>query len=258
MPILRLHGGISQQDLEGKPMILEGSIERFGLASVLQFLAQSSATGVLEVRDSLEHGFVYLVDGHVEGISLPVTDDLLGTRLVKAGCLTGEQLHDALIEDASLTPGQRRMRPLGQRLVEKGLISEASVRKVMQRQVLDEVFELAHWRAGVFIYDEPPVMPAFRVKILGNVQGLLSNVQQRLDHGDRAFKASVKSAKSEVCLACPLENDCSDAIKAKYLKQDVCLWRKMTAVLDERDGRFNDAIAEGPDAVLDTSICWRP
>ena len=32
-------------------MLLEGSIHRFDLAGVLQFLAQSAASGVLEVRD---------------------------------------------------------------------------------------------------------------------------------------------------------------------------------------------------------------
>jgi hypothetical protein len=214
-------------------MRLEGSIQRFGLASVLQFLAQNAATGVLEVRDFEEYGFVYLVDGHVEGISLPITDELLGTRLVKAGCLTEAQLREALMEDAALSPGEKRLKPLGQRLVEKGFTSEASVRQVMQRQVLDEVFELAHWRNGIFSYDEPDEMPVFQVKIQGNVQGLLIDAQRRIDQGERPCKAA-NGAENDVCFACPLENDCSDAIKAKYLKHDVCLWRKMTAVLDDR------------------------
>jgi len=238
-------------------MILEGSIHRFGLASVLQFLAQNAATGVLEVRDSEENGFVYLVDGNVEGISLPVTDDLLGARLVKTGCLTQAQLREALIEDAALTPGERRLKPLGQRLVEKGLISETNVRKVMQRQVLDQVFELAQWRTGTFIYDEPRAMPAFQVKIQGNVQGLLTYVQRRLDQAERPFQTSADAAGNEVCRACPLENDCSDAIKAKYLKADVCLWRNMTAVLDDRTGRVESPGVSEAKASLDTSTCTR-
>ena len=44
-------------------MLLQGSIHKFNLASVLQFLAQSAATGVLEVRDFEEYGFIYLVQG---------------------------------------------------------------------------------------------------------------------------------------------------------------------------------------------------
>ena len=60
-------------------MLLEGSIQRFGLTSVLQFLAQNHATGVLEVHDFEEYGFIYLVEGRVEGISLPITDCVLNS-----------------------------------------------------------------------------------------------------------------------------------------------------------------------------------
>jgi len=242
-------------------MILEGSIHRFGLASVLQFLAQHTATGVLEIRDSEEYGYVYLVDGRVEGISPPITDELLGTRLLKAGCLTEQQLAEVLMDDAALTAGERRLKPLGQRLVEKGFTSEAAVREVMRRQVLDEVFELAHWRDGVFRYDEPAEMPVFQLKIQGNVQGLLIDVQRRIDQGERASKA-ITEKEDGVCFACPLESECSAAIKAKYLKSDVCLWRKMTAVLDDRIFAPSDADRlyhpkkENGKPVLDASLDW--
>ena len=65
-------------------MLLQGSIQKFNLAEVLRMLAGIAATGVLEVRDFEEYGFIYLVDGRVEGISLPLSDERLGTRLVKA------------------------------------------------------------------------------------------------------------------------------------------------------------------------------
>lgn len=68
---------------------------------------------MLEVRDYEEYGFVYLVDGRVEGISLPVTDELLGARLLKAGCLSEHQLAEALMEDAALNPGEKKLKPLG-------------------------------------------------------------------------------------------------------------------------------------------------
>src|SRR5665811_2167798 len=87
----------------------------------------------------------------VEGISLPVTDEKLGTRLVKAGCLSEQQLAEALIEDSALTHDQKKFMPLGQRLIEKGFTSEARIREVMGRQTLDQVFELAHWQNGVFV-----------------------------------------------------------------------------------------------------------
>jgi hypothetical protein len=240
-------------------MLLEGSIHRFNLAGVLQFLAQNAATGVLEVRDFEEYGFIYLVEGRVEAISLPVTDEKLGTRLVKAGCLSEQQLAEALMADSNLTHDEKKFKPLGQRLIEKGYTSEDAIREVMAKQTLDQVFELAHWQNGVFLYDEPEQMPQFQVTIQGNVQELLLDAYRRIDEGERSRKEATV-VDNEVCFACPLADDCTDAIRAKHLKKDVCLWREMGAVLDEgyeklRDSRQMYRSREGDEGtVLDASL----
>ena len=221
-------------------MLLEGSIHRFNLAGVLQFLAQNASTGVLEVRDFEEYGFIYLEGGHVEAISLPVTDEKLGTRLVKAGCLTDQQLAEALMEDSSLSHEQKKFKPLGQRLIEKGYTTTDEIRHIMERQTMDQVFELAHWQNGVFIYDEPEQLPRFQVTIEGDVQSLLLDAYRRIDEGELSRKAT-NVVDNEVCYACPLGDECSAEIRVKYLKNDVCLWREMGAVLDEGYDRLRDA-----------------
>jgi len=221
-------------------MLLQGSIHRFSLAGVLQFLAQNASSGVLEVRDFEEYGFIYLVEGRVEGISLPITDEMLGTRLVKAGCLSEQQLAEALMRESELSHDQKKSTPLGQRLIEKGFTSEARIREVMNRQTLDQVFELAHWRNGLFIYDEPEQMPRFQVAIQGDVQELLLDAYRRIDEGELSRKA-VAVVDNEVCYACPLAEDCTDDIRDKHLKQDMCLWREMGAVLDEGYDKLRDS-----------------
>ena len=229
------------------------------MASVLQFLAQNASTGVLEVRDFEEYGFIYLVSGSVEGISLPITDEKLGTRLLKAGCLSELQLAEALIEDSALTHDQRKFKPLGQRLIEKGFTSEAKIREVMGRQTLDQVFELAHWQNGVFVYDEPELMPRFQIAIQGNVQQLLLDAYRRIDEGEHSRK-TVNVVENEVCYACPLDDECTPAIKEKHLKKDVCLWREMGAVLDDNYDKLRDARQlyrsreDDAGAVLDASL----
>ena len=220
-------------------MLLEGQIRRFNLAGVLQFLAQAGCTGVLEVRDFEEYGFIYLVRGRVEGISLPITDEKLGSRLVGAGCLTELQLAEALMEDAGLSHDQKRAKPLGQRLIDRGVTNEASIRHIMAKQTMDQVFELAHWRRGVFLYDEPEAMPHFQVAIQGNAQELLLDAYRRIDEGERARKTA--AVVEEVCYACPLAGECSDKIRTRYLKKDVCLWREMGAVIDDSHERLKDA-----------------
>jgi hypothetical protein len=243
-------------------MLLQGSVQRFNLPGILQFLAQNSATGVLEVRDFEEYGFVYIVNGRVEGVSLPITDQKLGTRLVKAGCLTESQLAEALMEDSALTPDEKRLRPLGERLVEKGFTNEAKIREVMNRQISDQVFELASWRNGVFIYDEPEQMPQFQVTIESDVQELILEAMRRVDEGERSRKGK-NAVDNEVCFACPLEYQCTPVIKAKHLKNDVCLWRSMTAVMDDsRDGsRDSRELYCSPDedrsSGLEASLDWQ-
>ena len=146
-------------------MFLQGLIRRFDLATILQFLGQNECTGILEVRDFEEYGFIYLVGGGVEGISLPITDEKLGTRLVKAGMLTEQQLSEVLIEETTLTKEEKKAQPLGQRLMDRGYIDADQIREIMAKQTMDQIFALAHWQNGVFEYTEPDKMPEFKVRI---------------------------------------------------------------------------------------------
>jgi Domain of unknown function (DUF4388) len=221
-------------------MLLQGSIRRFRLADVLQFLAQEGVTGVLEVRDFEEYGFIYLEVGRVEGISLPITDQKLGTRLVRAGLLSENRLAELLLEDAAMTKEERMHKPLGQRLVERGYAEAQAVQDIMGRQTHDQVFELAHWQNGTFIFEQPDEMPAFHVRIQGNVQELLMDAYRRIDEGEQARKAMPLVA-NELCYACPAIRTCSAQVQARYLKNDVCLWRELAAMQDEEFEKVRDA-----------------
>ncbi len=190
--------------------------------------------GILEIRDFEEHGYVYLVKGRLEGISLPLTDDRLGVYLVKGGLLNEDQLARVLMDAAACPEDREGRKPLGQRLVEKGFTNEAIIRQAMYRLIMARMFELAHWRTGVFTYDEPDEMPEFQIAIRGDVQELLLQTQLRIDHGEKPRKRlSIKQNDPCLCYGCRV-TDCSPAIKQKYLKKDMCLWRKMSTVPDVR------------------------
>ena len=221
-------------------MLLSGSIRRFDLASVLQFLAQAQATGIVEVRDFDEFGFIYLIDGRVQAISLPMTDEKLGTRLLRAGLLTDQQLSEVLMADTLLSKDEKKAKPLGQRLLDKGYITADQVRDIMAKQTLDQVFALAHWQNGMFEFDESETMPQFTIRIIGSVQELLLDAYRRIDEGE-VMKTSKTVVDNEVCYGCPVESECSVEIKRKYLKPDVCLWRRMGAIIDDDYERVQDA-----------------
>ena len=230
-------------------MLLSGSIRKFDLASVLQFLAHELATGILEVRDFDEYGFIYLIDGRVQGISLPMTDDKLGGRLVRAGLLDEQQLSEVLMADTLLSKEEKKAKPLGQRLLDKGYITADQVRYIMAKQTLDQVFALAHWRNGMLEFDEPERMPQFTIRITGSVQELLLDAYRRIDEGE-LMKTRKTVVDNEVCFRCPVEGECSEAIKRRYLKPDVCLWRRMGAVIDDDYERVQDSqrLYQSPEA----------
>ena len=221
-------------------MLLSGSIRRFDLASVLQFLAQAQATGIVEVRDFDEFGFIYLIEGRVQAISLPMTGEKLGTRLLRAGLLTEQQLSEVLMADTLLSKDEKKAKPLGQRLLDKGYITADQVRDIMAKQTLDQVFALAHWQNGMFEFDESETMPQFTIRIVGSVQELLLDAYRRIDEGE-VMKTSKTVVDNEVCYGCPVAAECSPRIKEKYLKKDLCLWRRMGAIIDDDYERVQDS-----------------
>ena len=168
-------------------MILHGSIERFDLGSILQFLAQNAATGILEIRDFEEHGYIYLVKGRLEAISLPLTDDRLGVHLVKIGVLSEGQLAQGP-HGGSGVWGRERTSRWASVWWRRASRAKPIIRQAMCRLTVARMFELAHWRTGVFSYDEPEEMPEFQISIRGDVQELLLQAQLRIDHGERPRK----------------------------------------------------------------------
>jgi hypothetical protein len=242
-------------------MLLEGSLQKFKLAHVLQLLAHTGATGVLEVQNSEEYGFIYLVNGRVEGISLPLTEQKMGTRLVQAGYLTEQQLADALVDDLALSPEERESRPLGQRLIGKGYTTEARIREIVRQQASDWLFQLVQWHTGFFIYDEPEEMPDFQVQIQAELKDLLVEANQRIAESKLARKAE-NEPENGLCTLCPVSSECSAEIKARYLRKDVCLWRSMSGLTEKSRVPVYEARdyprpePKSAQAVLDASLHW--
>ena len=221
-------------------MFLQGSIHKFDLASILQFLAQHTCTGILEVRDFDEYGFIYLVEGRVEGISLPITDQKLGSRLVKAGMLTEQKLSEILIEESSLSKEEKKAKPLGQRLLDKGYIPKTRCATSWPSR---RSTRSSRWRTGRTASSNttsPRRCPTSRSASRRTCRRSCST-----PIGESTKAKSLSTAKTvvedEVCFGCPVVEECTEDIKAKWLKPDVCLWRRMGAVMDDDYERVQDA-----------------
>ena len=178
-----------------------GSISRASSSSS----PSASRTGVLEVRDFDEYGFIYLIGGRVEGISLPITDEKLGTRLVKAGLLDEQQLSEVLMEDTLLTKEEKKAKPLGQRLIDKGYIDRRpTCATSWPGRPPTRSSPSRTGRTASSSTTEPEKMPEFRVRISGNVQAFLLDAYRRIDEGEQ-LKTKKTVIDNEVCFHCPVE-----------------------------------------------------
>ncbi|NLE73378.1 MAG: DUF4388 domain-containing protein [Actinobacteria bacterium] len=204
-------------------MILWGRIQDFSIFAVLQFLAQYKKSGVLEIQDFEEYGSVFLTKGRVDAISLPLSDDLLGKRLVTAGALTEEQLRECLLEAHERDVTE----PLGLLLLRRGYTDRATLQEIVNKQIHDQALELSNWRSGSFKFTIPERPIQFPITPSIDVQTLLLDASRRLDEGDRPRREKIV-VEEEICLTCTVE--CNEHIKARFLKNDVCLWRNMPAI----------------------------
>jgi hypothetical protein len=104
-------------------------------------------------------------------------------------------------------------------------------------------------------------MPEFQVKIQDDVKELLREAHQRIAEGEPAHKKE-SLVDNEVCFACPVATECSAEIKARHLKNDVCLWRTMSAAADGDYENAHDPHAlyhsreNDAKALLDSTRSW--
>lgn len=207
-------------------MILWGRIQDFSIFSILQFLATYRKTGVLEIQDFEEYGYIYMTEGKVDAISLPLSDDLLGTRLVAAGVLTEDQLKECLLTFAQETTQE----PLGVMLLRRGYTDRKTLQEVVNRQTHDQALQLSNWTNGTFKFVIPDRAIRFPITPSIDVQNLLLEASRRLDEGERPRREKIQ-VEEEICLTCTIT--CSDEIKARYLKSDICLWRNMPTIVKD-------------------------
>ncbi len=207
-------------------MILWGDIAEFPLFGVLQFLATQRRTGVLEIQDFEEQGAVYLSAGRIEAISLAQADEDLGSRLVAAGALTETEVKECWMRWSNDDEGP----PLLARLLQAAHADTPALVSVVDKHAADQVMQLMYWTSGTFRFIVPAHLAHFRAVPSISVENLLLDAYRRVDEGERPRREKI-FVEEELCLSCTME--CSDKIKARYLKQDVCLWRNMPSVLKD-------------------------
>lgn len=210
-------------------MILWGKISQFSAFMILQLIASYRKSGLLEIEDSEERAVIYLTDGFVDAVSIPRSDHLLGSRIVSGGYVPAPRLRKLILAEAMREEAEREY--LGLTLIRSGLVDEETIVSVLTRQAYENTLELSNWVEGTFRFLTPRKPVVFPVSPRINVQHLLLEVSRLLDEGQRPTRAKKTMPEEELCATCTA--NCSERQKDKYLKDGICLWRNMPALVRE-------------------------
>ena len=129
-------------------MSLSGNLQTMPLPDILQFIGLGRKTGVLRVEDGSSEKQLFFEEGSAVWCSSNNPKEYLGQHLLARTAIQESDLERAFRRQAS------ERRPLGEILVEAGLITAEELDKVLRRKIEDSMYELFDWEQGAFSFDE--------------------------------------------------------------------------------------------------------
>lgn len=124
-------------------MDLRGNLAAFGPIPVLQLIGLQSSTGELTFESGINTARVYFEAGSVTFAEIANRRMKLGEYLIAQNLVAKAHLERAL----ELKDDRRR---LGQILVEIGAIDAVSLRRAIEEQIKEVMYELVGWKTGRF------------------------------------------------------------------------------------------------------------
>jgi len=118
------------------------ALDRMTLPAVLHAVAARAETGVLVARNQRREKHFYFVEGELRAARSTEHAELLGTRLLRAGRITEQDLTDAL------NTCKQTQRSLGEELVARGIVRASSLLRELVEQVEARFIELFAWDDG--------------------------------------------------------------------------------------------------------------
>jgi len=162
-------------------MALKGSLRDFSLPDLFKLLNLSKKSGTLMLTLGDSRGYVCFREGEVFFATENWNRRPLGEKMVEAGIVTWDQVHEALDlqtnEDASVR--------LGQLLIRLGFITESQLQIFVEEQIQEAVFELLRWDQADFEFMTLDLFPAEDIGLAIGTEELILEGSRRLDEWSR-------------------------------------------------------------------------
>lgn len=134
---------------------MQGELNTFGIVEILQMLGKAKRSGTLHIECPQRLIDVHFVSGSIaetRDSTRVMADTVIGSLLLKRSLINEPQLNEALAEQ------ERKPRPLGTLLVERGVLLEQDLRVVLSRQVANTLVAAKAEGNGTFMFvaDDAP------------------------------------------------------------------------------------------------------
>lgn len=125
-------------------MALEGLLQEFGLADILQLIYFQKKTGVLNIEGKLDTVELAFIKGNIAGLKSRkrLEGNRLGRILMKKGMITRENLNTAM--EAQKTEGIK----IGNFFIRKALVSKEALIEIIQEQIIETIVQIFTWKEG--------------------------------------------------------------------------------------------------------------
>ncbi len=165
-------------------MLLQGSLKEFSLPNIFQLVKMSAKTGALTIRRENEWGKIFFKDGLIHyAFSVPQSLPL-GERLVNAGLITPAQLKSALAEQKKSPEAGR----IGTILLARGDIDREALESVVREQIQDAAFNFFSWTDGEFEFTADEVVTDQDILVEMNVENVIMEGCRRIDEWELIFE----------------------------------------------------------------------
>jgi hypothetical protein len=158
-------------------MPLKGSLRDFSLPDLFQLIHFGKKNGTLNITNGDTKGYVCFRNGNVFFATHNWKRSPLGQRLIEAGMVSEEQIDEALDLQKTTRKGQR----LGNILVELGYLSRESLEVFVEEQIRDAVFHMLRWTEGDFDFDPNQIFPEEDIGLSMSTEDLIMEGSRRLD-----------------------------------------------------------------------------
>jgi len=136
-------------------MALEGFLQEFGLADILQLIYFQRKTGILNIEGKVDNIDLSFINGNISGLKSHRRPESsrIGKILIKRGLITQKDL------DTAIEMQKNEGIKIGNIFVKHGLVSKEAFMEIVHGQIIDTIVQIFTWKEGKYQFD-PQGVPA--------------------------------------------------------------------------------------------------